>query len=45
MKQIKDEGERHFEETVKGEHGFVDTEEGCNVETGGRAWIRRHQRG
>jgi len=35
MNKIKDEGEQTwlFEETVEGEHGFVDIEEGHNVGT------------
>jgi len=38
MKKMKDGGEQTslFEETAEGEHGFVDTEEGHNVGTGGK---------
>jgi hypothetical protein len=47
MKKIKDVGEQtwYFEESVEGEHGFVHTEKGRIIETGGREWIRKHQRG
>jgi len=47
MKEVKDVGEQtwYFEETVEEEHGFLDTEMGRIVETGGRAWFCRHRKG